>query len=72
MTVGRMLAEAVGQYVAELEKPPPTAARLADAEPCRAGGVMKRDQGGAAGAGTSGRPWVLSRVHERGDQVCAR
>src|SRR5580704_298593 len=26
------------------------------------------DQGGAAGAGTSGRPWVLSRVHERGDQ----
>ena len=26
------------------------------------------DEGGAAGAGTSGRPWVLSRVHERGDQ----
>src|SRR5271157_4468855 len=26
------------------------------------------DAGGAAGAGTSGRPWVLSRVHERGDQ----
>src|SRR5436305_99719 len=25
------------------------------------------DQGGAAGAGTSGRPWCLSRVHERGD-----
>src|SRR6185437_4672086 len=25
------------------------------------------DQGGAAGAGTSGRPWVLSRMHERGD-----
>ena len=35
----------------------------------RAGGVMARsDGGGAAGAGTSGRPWVLSRVHERGDQ----
>src|SRR5215475_13720789 len=28
----------------------------------------KTDAGGAAGAGTSGRPWVLSRVHERGDQ----
>src|ERR1700759_1605385 len=26
------------------------------------------DRGGAAGAGTSGRPWVLSRMHERGDQ----
>src|SRR5271157_3007849 len=25
------------------------------------------DGGGAAGAGTSGRPWVLSRLHERGD-----
>src|SRR5947207_1028691 len=27
------------------------------------------DGGGAAGAGTSGRPWVLSRMHERGDQT---
>src|SRR5947207_14876016 len=27
------------------------------------------DAGGAAGAGTSGRPWVLSRMHERGDQT---
>src|SRR5215831_13283196 len=27
------------------------------------------DGGGAAGAGTSGRPWVLSRMHERGDQA---
>src|SRR5512135_2509347 len=25
------------------------------------------DEGGAAGAGTSGRPWCLSRVHERGE-----
>src|SRR5689334_14133153 len=30
------------------------------------------DGGGAAGAGTSGRPWVLSRMHERGDQTMRR
>src|SRR5215831_12098408 len=30
------------------------------------------EQGGAAGAGTSGRPWVLSRMHERGDQTMRR
>src|SRR5215470_16575667 len=30
------------------------------------------DRGGAAGAGTSGRPWVLSRMHERGDQRMRR
>ena len=29
-------------------------------------------QAGAAGAGTSGRPWVLSRIHERGDQAMRR
>ena len=39
----------------------------------RAGGVMAAtDGGGAAGAGTSGRPWVLSRMHERGDQTMRR
>src|SRR5690242_14242263 len=30
------------------------------------------DQGGAAGAGTSGRPWVLSRMHDRRDQRMRR
>src|SRR5689334_18521709 len=30
------------------------------------------DGGGAAEAGTSGRPWVLSRMHERGDQTMRR
>src|SRR6478735_9378687 len=30
------------------------------------------DRGGAARAGTSGRPWVLSRMHERGDQTMRR
>src|SRR5690348_4840764 len=30
------------------------------------------NRGGAARAGTSGRPWVLSRMHERGDQTMRR
>ena len=69
---GRLLAEAVTRYAAELEKlaakDPATAA---DPDERRAGGVMAAqiDGGGAARAGTSGRPWVLSRVHERGDQA---
>ena len=68
---GRLLAEAVNRYAAELEK-------LAAKDPRRRrptrtslpGGRRDGpdDGGGAAGAGTSGRPWVLSRVHERGDQ----
>jgi hypothetical protein len=33
---------------------------------------VRIDGGGAAGAGTSGRPWVLSRMHERGDQTMRR
>ena len=71
MAFGRLLAEAVNRYAAELEQARAPAATRA-AVPLarrRAGGVMAvADEGGAAGAGTSGRPWVLSRVHERGDQ----
>src|ERR1700759_2172320 len=33
---------------------------------------VRIDGGGAAGAGTPGRPWVLSRMHERGDQTMRR
>ena len=71
MAFGRLLAEAVNRYVAELEKLAATdhAAAAGPGAARRAGGVMAvADGGGAAGAGTSGRPWVLSRVHERGDQ----
>ena len=71
---GRLLAEAVNRYAAELEK---HAAKIHARRPAlvsrRAGGVMaSSDGGGAAGAGTSGRPWVLSRMHERGDQTMRR
>ena len=71
MRFGRLLAEAVTRYAAELEKLAATdPAAAADRMSLRAGGVMDRaDGGGAAGAGTSGRPWVLSRMHERGDQT---
>ena len=42
MTVGRLLAEAVGRYVAELERraSPGRQDTAAAGEPCRAGGVM--------------------------------
>ena len=71
---GRQLAEAVTRYAAELE-------RLAAKEPHGGGRPTSppgrrrdgsADEGGAARAGTSGRPWVLSRMHERGDQSMRR
>ena len=72
---GRLLAEAVNRYAAELEKlaAKDQADGGGDAGVRRAGGVMAAaNGGGAAGAGTSGRPWVLSRMHERGDQRMRR
>ena len=71
---GRLLAEAVTRYAAELErlaaKDPATAADPVSLPGRRRDG--NADGGGAAGAGTSGRPWVLSRMHERGDQTMRR
>ena len=66
---GRLLAEAVGRYLPNWRSSP---ARTARRRPTRTLPGRRRDgthQGGVARAGTSGRPWVLSRVHERGDQV---
>ena len=60
---GRLLAEAVGRYVAELERRA-AATREIGAGPADAPGRRRdgtADAGGAAGAGTSGRPWFLSR-----------
>src|SRR5437763_15475036 len=50
--------------------PPPTTPQrqLATMRPLGGRRDQYPDQDGAAGAGTSGRPWVLSRMHERGDQ----
>ena len=59
---GRQLAEAVARYAADWPRSPPgTGPR----RPARTLPGRRRDgnadQGGAARAGTSGRPWTLSR-----------
>ena len=70
----RELAEAVARYVAELEqlgrRRPGTALARTPAGAC--GVTAKQDEGGAAGAGPSGRPWVLSRDIRRGDHRMRR
>ena len=73
--LGRQLAEAVTRYAAELEKhaaKDPPRRRQAPMSPLAGRRDDTADEGGAAGAGTSGRPWVLSRMHERGDQSMRR
>jgi hypothetical protein len=80
VTFGRDLAEAVTRYAAELEKLAARnrAAAADPAEPVGQGNVRgvgraadRTSKGGAAGAGTSGRPWVLCRDAEEVTRLCA-
>ena len=69
VATAQRLAKAVAEYLAELEH---MAADSADGPADNRRRDVTDDVGGAAGVGTSGRPWVLSHGEKEVTSVCAR